>query len=295
MGESIIFQDEECKSVNMIYKYLNNEYEKIQNQLYLLKELVLIPKRKYLKRKNYDLKPAKRGRKKKNSEIEINPVHSKFCYDNLLRKVKVMYHGFIVNFINDYIKKLFGIQKLRIRKILGKITQNISKQYNFEISKKSIKDFLSNQISKKYKRKNDMNKKNIEKLYFIKKEVRECLDISYLSFYKKYFLCDNRNSLEICYGISSKTLTLNDQLKVLSKKESKNYCKEFEIAAKNKFLLFLDLEEDNINKNNNNIFINEKEIEIQNTNIPIKQSFNINTQYNKFPIFKITKTIKNST
>lgn len=295
MGESIIFQDEECKSVNMIYKYLNNEYEKIQNQLYLLKELVLIPKRKYLKRKNYGLKPAKRGRKKKNSEIEINPVHSKFCYDNLLRKVKVMYHCFIVNFMNDYIKKLFGIQKLRIRKILGEITQNISKKYNFEISKKSIKDFLSNQISKKYKTKNDMNKKNIEKLYFIKKEIRECLDISYLSFYKKYFLSDNRNSLEICYGISSKTLTLNDQLKVLSKKESKNYCKEFEIAAKNKFLLFLDLEEDNINKNNNNIFIIEKEIEIQNTQIPIKKIFDINTQYNKFPIFKIIKTIKNTT
>ena len=170
-----------------------------------------------------------------------------------------MYHCFIVNFINDYIKLLYGIQRFRIRKVCGKITQNVTKHHNFSISKKPLKDFLSNQISKKYKIENeDKNKKNIEKFYIMKKEAQNILDMSYIYFYKHFFLCDNRNYLEKNYGICNKTYTLSDQMKILRKKETDIYCKEFELTARQKFLLFLGVDDNYFNINNihnkNNIF-----------------------------------------
>ena len=231
----------------------------MQKGLYTLKDIALVPKGKYLKKKKNILIPAKKGRKKKENETKIEPIHSKFCFDNLLRKIKVMYHCFIINFINDYIKLLYGIQRFRIRKICGKITQNVTKQHNFSISIKPLKDFLSNQISKKYKIENgDKNKKNIEKFYNMKKEAKKILNMSYVYFYKHFFLCDDRNYLEKNYGICNKTYTLSDQMTILRKKESDIYCKEFELTARQKFLLFLGVDDNYFNINNmhnrNNIF-----------------------------------------
>ena len=253
------FKDEENYYVSKIYDQINIELEEMQKGLFTLKDIALVPKGKYLKKKKNSLVPAKKGRKKKDFETKIEPIHSKFCFDNLLRKIKVMYHCFIVNFINDYIKLLYGIQRFRIRKVCGKITQNVTKHHNFSISKKPLKDFLSNQISKKYKIENeDKNKKNIEKFYIMKKEAQNILDMSYIYFYKHFFLCDDRNYLEKNYGICNKTYTLSDQMKILRKKETDIYCKEFELTARQKFLLFLGVDDNYFNINNihnkNNIF-----------------------------------------
>ena len=253
------FKDEENYYVSKIYDQINIELEEMQKGLFTLKDIALVPKGKYLKKKKNSLVPAKKGRKKKDFETKIEPIHSKFCFDNLLRKIKVMYHCFIINFINDYIKLLYGIQRFRIRKVCGKITQNVTKHHNFSISKKPLKDFLSNQISKKYKIENeDKNKKNIEKFYIMKKEAQNILDMSYIYFYKHFFLCDNRNYLEKNYGICNKTYTLSDQMKILRKKETDIYCKEFELTARQKFLLFLGVDDNYFNINNihnkNNIF-----------------------------------------
>ena len=259
INDEIYFKDEENYYVSKIYNQINLELEKIQKELYILKDFALVPKGKYLKKKKNILIPAKKGRKKKENETKIEPIHSKFCFDNLLRKIKVMYHCFIINFINDYIKLLYGIQRFRIRKICGKITQNVTKQHNFSISIKPLKDFLSNQISKKYKIENgDKNKKNIEKFYNMKKEAKKILNMSYVYFYKHFFLCDDRNYLEKNYGICNKTYTLSDQMTILRKKESDIYCKEFELTARQKFLLFLGVDDNYFNINNmhnrNNIF-----------------------------------------
>ena len=253
------FNDEENYYVSKIYDQIDKELEKMQKGLYTLKDIALVPKGKYLKKKKNILEPAKKGRKKKDIETKIEPIHSKFCFDNLLRKIKVMYHCFIINFINDYIKLLYGIQRFRIRKVCGKITQNVTKQHNFLISTKPLKDFLSNQISKKYKIENeDKNKKNIEKFYNMKTEAKTILDMSYINFYKNFFLCDNIKYLEKNYGICNKTYTLSDQMKILRKKESDIYCREFELTARQKFLLFLGVNDNYFNINNiynkNNIF-----------------------------------------
>lgn len=305
MEENILIK-EESEIVCNIYKSLEDEYQKFQKELYKLKEIVLIPRGKYLKKKNISLNPTKKGRKKKNSEIQTQPFHSKFCFDNLLRKIKVMYHCFIVNFINDYIKKIFKIQKYRLKKVSGMITQNITKKYNFENSKKSLKDFLSNQISKKYKIDNEKNKKNIEKLYILNKEIKKVLDLSYATFYQQFFLNNNRKLLEDYYGIDSNTLTLSDQMEIMRKKESNNYCNEFEIAARKKFLLFLGFEEEKkmikfhkFNKMNKNLLKCEKEEikeqEVKSIEIPLIDDsseivlLNYKVNNNKYPIFSIIK------
>ena len=145
------FKDEENYYVSKIYDQINIELEEMQKGLFTLKDIALVPKGKYLKKKKNSLVPAKKGRKKKDFETKIEPIHSKFCFDNLLRKIKVMYHCFIVNFINDYIKLLYGIQRFRIRKVCGKITQNVTKHHNFSISKKPLKDFFQIKLVKNIK------------------------------------------------------------------------------------------------------------------------------------------------
>ena len=270
MEETEMIRDEDYYDSN-IYEIISKKYEKMQKEIYSLRDIALITKRKKKKKRKNNSEPVKRGRKKKDVETKIEPIHSKFCFDNLLRKIKVMYHCFVINFINDFIKNLYGIQRFRIRKISGKITQNVTKTHNSNISSAPLKDFLSNQISKKYKIENeDKNKKNIEKLYNMRKEAKNILDISYINFYRNFFLSNNRNYLEKTFGIGPKTYTLADQMRHLRKKESEIYCKEFEMTARQKFLLFLGVEDNYINFNdinNKNIFkcINSDiEIEIKN-------------------------------
>ena len=61
------------------------------------------------KRKNKNNKvrinSKKCGRKKSVNSVILNKIHSKESYDNIFRKIKVLYHNFIINFLNDFIKK----------------------------------------------------------------------------------------------------------------------------------------------------------------------------------------------
>ena len=109
-------------------------------------------------------------------------------FDNILRKIKVMYHNFIIKFANNYIKFLYdGFQRYRLRKISGKINQKKKKKYNVSLSNITLKEFLSNKISPKYKQDKDKNKKMVEKLCSLKMQMKELLDLSYISFYKRIF------------------------------------------------------------------------------------------------------------
>ena len=59
------FNDEENYYVSKIYDQIDKELEKMQKGLYTLKDIALVPKGEYLKKKKNILEPAKKGRKKK--------------------------------------------------------------------------------------------------------------------------------------------------------------------------------------------------------------------------------------
>jgi hypothetical protein len=196
-------------------------------------------------------------------------------FDNILRKIKVMYHGFIIKFVNDYIKFLYdGFQRFRLRKISGEITQNVTKKHNKILSEESLKQFLSNKISSKYKQEKNKNKKIVDKLCSLKSEIKELFEMPYIIFYQRIFLCNNRTFLENKYGISKKTLTFDDNLQILNQTETVTYYKEVEKIGKKKFLEFLGY---NINS--------KIEIELKDYNY----IDNYKLSQKKYPLFEVKK------
>ena len=255
---------------------LLQRYNQIQEQLNLLKNFISeneIKKTSFNKTRKFS--NTRRGRFKKYQKKKKIQIHSKMSFDNILRKIKVMYHGFIIKFVNDYIKFLYdGFQRFRLRKISGEITQNVTKKHNKILSEEPLKEFLSNKISSKYKQEKNKNKKIVEKLCSLKSEIKELFEMTYITFYQRIFLCNNRSFLENKYGISKRTLTFDDNLQLLNQTETVTYYKEVEKIGKKKFLEFLGY---NINS--------KIEIELKDYNF----IDNYKLSQKKYPLFEVKK------
>ena len=255
---------------------LLQRYNQIQEQLNLLKNFISeneIKKTSFNKTRKFS--NTRRGRFKKYQKKKKIQIHSKMSFDNILRKIKVMYHGFIIKFVNDYIKFLYdGFQRFRLRKISGEITQNVTKKHNKILSEEPLKEFLSNKISSKYKQEKNKNKKIVDKLCSLKSEIKELFEMTYITFYQRIFLCNNRSFLENKYGISKRTLTFDDNLQLLNQTETVTYYKEVEKIGKKKFLEFLGY---NINS--------KIEIELKDYNF----IDNYKLSQKKYPLFEVKK------
>ena len=236
------FNSEEDFLKSKINYVLIQSYNVIQEKLNFLKTSILNNSTNILNEKiPKKIKINKSGRYKKTEQKnKIISIHSKMSFDNILKKIKVMYHNFIIKFANNYIKFLYdGFQRYRLRKISGKINQNVTKKYNVSLSNITLKEFLSNKISPKYKQDKDKNKKMVEKLCSLKMQMKELFDLSYISFYKRIFLCTNRTYLEENYGLSENTLTFKDNLEIMYETENPNYIKEVEKIGKKQFIEFI--------------------------------------------------------
>ena len=285
MVDSSLFNQENFLKlkINLI---LVQSYNLLQNQLISLKKEIIQIKPKTIIKKTINQKESisyKRGRAKKyNYKNKIIPIHTKMSFDNILRKIKVMYHNFIIKFVNDYIKFLYdGFQRFRLRKISGKITQNVTKKHNKFLSNISLKEFLSNKISSKYKQDKDKNKKIVAKLYYLKSQIKELFDMTYINFYKNIFLCTNRIYLEEHFGINENTLTFRDNLEIMKETENQQYIKEVETIGEKKFIEFISLN-DNFNNEINDIHC---------TIFSNDDFFNLNSK-NKFSLFEVKKNNK---
>ena len=146
----------------------------------------------------------KKGRKKKSQEIipeEENKekiVHSKFSNDNIKRRIKGLFNNYIINLLNDLIKKKFRKTKIKFVKMDIKNTKDIGIEFNRNLLSKSIKEIIID-VSNKYQDLN--NNKNCIK--FIKEqknneEIINLLNMSYKDIYSNYYLVskDSENSFE---------------------------------------------------------------------------------------------------
>ena len=146
----------------------------------------------------------KKGRKKKSQEIKQEEekgekiVHSKFSNDNIKRRIKGLFNNYIINLLNDLIKKKFRKTKIKFVKMDIKNTKDIGIEFNRNLLSKPIKEIIID-VSNKYQDLN--NNKNCIK--FIKEqknneEIINLLNMSYKDIYSNYYLVskDSENSFE---------------------------------------------------------------------------------------------------
>ena len=266
------------EQLELIYfKNIRYNYEELKSSDKIQKENIknLLKKKKKNKNKksNHQIHANKCGRKKNLNDSTNTKVHSKDSYDNIFRKIKVLYHNFIINFLNDFIKKLYsGFQRYLLRKFSGKITQNVTKEYNKNLCNTTLKKFLESEISEKYKYEYNKNKIYIDKLYSYRNELSDVLDLSYINFYIDFFLSNDRKKFEEKYGTSEKTKFFNESLEILKKKENykndKEYINKLEDAGRFKFIEFMNQNNKFLVTKQNNIDLNEnKKINLFKTSI----------------------------
>lgn len=138
--------------------------------------------------------------------------HSKYARDNLLRKIKVCYHTFIVTFLNDCISKE-GKKGMFIKKIHGKQNQNVTLVFNKELFNKTIQEFLSDSsnISSKYTKNGNPQSEVIKSLMSKSSALDLLFSMTYEEFYVKLFINSEKEIIdEKFHSVLDKAPTLNN-------------------------------------------------------------------------------------
>jgi hypothetical protein len=139
----------------------------------------------------------KRGRINKNSDYKNHikrRIHNKYCNDNVRRKTKTLYHKYIIQLLNDLIKKKYENIRMKFVKMDIRITKDISIEYNRYLLEKKIKDIIIN-VSKKYQNK-DNNIKCIRLMELQKdnEEILNILNMTYKDLFINYYLKSTKNN-----------------------------------------------------------------------------------------------------
>ncbi len=182
--ERLLLLSEENQSIKKFPKILTFQIEekKVSNKF--------LTKKKGRKKKSQEIKPEEENKEK--------IVHSKFSNDNIKRRIKGLFNNYIINLLNDLIKKKLRKTKIKFVKMDIKNTKEIGIEFNRNLLSKPIKEIIID-VSNKYQDLN--NNKNCIK--FIKEqknneEIINLLNMSYKDIYSNYYLVskDSENSFE---------------------------------------------------------------------------------------------------
>ena len=175
--------------------------------------------------------------------------HSKCSLDNLIYKIKVLYHKFIVCLTNDIYNDCnnsSSTDNIFVRKISGEITQNCTKAFNMKLGGLTLKEFLSKSISSRYTIiSENKNKENIDHIYNLKNEYKkliELLDSNYKDFYQNFYIKDNCvELLKKKFNINKRTyISFKESIQKIIKKGDDDYIIKFIETANDKFILLLE-------------------------------------------------------
>ena len=184
----------------------------------------------------------KRGRKLKKETLENtfdineiyfdNKVHNRFSNDNVKRKLKALFHKYIINLLNYLIQKRFKNTKMKFVYLNSKITKDIGIEFNRSLLNQKIKDIIVN-VSKKYNDK-EHNKKCIKYIESQNdnEEIIKILNMTYKDLYEQYYLNSNENN--------SLNNSFNEHKKKLMNLYGKEYLKIFSENAENMIEFFLN-------------------------------------------------------
>ena len=154
------------------------------------------------------------GRKSKNSN-EIGK-HNKFSEDNIMRKIK---SGFS-SYVHEKLNESFINKKYKFYQIDSKINENLKKDYNEKLMKRTFKDLYSNsQISGKFRKKKkdgfNYNKNIIDEIENPNNDEEKELEV-----------IDNLNKTYLDLFGEFRTLYLEEFLNKIRKKEENKESKE---------------------------------------------------------------------
>ena len=239
-----------------------------------IRELKFITKKRGRKSLDEDNPKSKKSNKKINA---MKKVHDKFYNDNIRRKIKSLYHKYIINLLNNLIKQKLKRIKKKFVKMNIKITKDVSIEYNRNLLNKSIKDIIVD-VSKKYSNK-DINK-NVIKFIEAQKnneEIIKILNMTYEDLFTNYYLKSNKND------ISNNSFEAHKE--ILLKKYGEKYLSLFIQNTENFKEFFIN------GKNRKS----RKAEEVESINIPLleeaKKVNNINEYYlNKNMVSSSTET-----
>jgi len=184
MIENIIFEKQKTLDNKYKHKLLFNE-----NSKYFLKDNTS-------DKSEFRFITIRKGRKFKsinNDKLnEINfkgkKIHNKFSNDNIRRRIKALFHGYIIKLLNHLVKKKFKKIRNKFVKLNSRITKDVGIVYNRNLLNKKIKDIIAH-ISKKYLNKDN----NIRLIRFIEsqknnEEILNILNMEYKDLYSDYYL-----------------------------------------------------------------------------------------------------------
>ena len=184
MIENIIFEKQKTPDNKYKHKLLFNEHSK-----YFLKDNTS-------NKSEFRFITIRKGRKYKsisNDKLnEINfkgkKIHNKFSNDNIRRRIKALFHDYIIKLLNHLVKKRFKSIRNKFVKLNSRITKDVGIVYNRNLLNKKIKDIIVH-ISKKYLNKDN----NIRLIRFIEsqqnnEEILNILNMEYKVLYSDYYL-----------------------------------------------------------------------------------------------------------
>ena len=181
----------------------------------------LLSKKRYF---NVESK-KKAGRKPKYSTS--NGEHTKYSYDNILRKIKVKFFHKLIKYINGkIISKYNGIVK-KLIPLKGEISQDNTIKFNIQLMNSKLKDiFSNNEINGKFRVcDKDYNKNVIDSIY--ENKIQELIDLLELTFLEVFNIFRDSNETKI-NGFDNLN-TVIDELKL--KEGDNDYINKFKEVA----------------------------------------------------------------
>ena len=191
--ESNETNDNSPKEIFPLFKDINKSFS-FFNKLIIPKNNILVEPEQ---NKGYKFITKKRGRINKvicsKNLININnrKVHNKFSDDNIKRRLKGLYNGYIIHFLNKLLEKRFKRYKIKFSKMNIKYTKDIGIEFNNNLLETRIKDIIID-VSEKFSDKE--NNKNCIKFIQTQsdnEEIMQILNMTYKDFFINYYLKSN--------------------------------------------------------------------------------------------------------
>ena len=263
-------EEEQKSSKDLIYDIIKDNYNYMKNTLLILRKrlinnqeisgpLKIYEYKNYLDNNNNNQNNSIKETIKIKSKKKYQKKHSKYSLDNLLYKIKVLYHKFIIALANDIYNSCnsssSSLNNIFIRKISGDNAKINTKAFNKDLGQLLLKDFLSKSISSLYTNTSEnKNRENIENIYNDEEKYKlliHLLNYNYKDFFKTFYIKDNCvKMIEEKFNISQRTyLSFKESLEILAKKDSDEYINKLIEIANDKFILLLEGKtiKDNIN------------------------------------------------
>ena len=173
-------------------------------------------------------KNNKKGRKTISSKVKA--IHTKFSYDNILRKIKVKFFKKLIHCINNIILLKYRSKIKTFVPLEGKISQNNGINFNSELLNLKIKDlFLNFGISRKFKNsKNDNNKEVIKKIY--EENLTEIIELLEMTFLEVFSIFRASKKGKNLFGLESLDQVIEE---IKNKEKDDEYIDMFKNIAMN--------------------------------------------------------------